>query len=195
MNELETENPTLEKDNTWAWGISISIILFICLIILTVKIATVDYPVEMDNYYSDDYQFVDANINQMLKMSEEFDSLGYQLEFPKKIQLGENQWIFTLKDKNGNSVSNAEIHFLVSREATTTEDMNLGQLNFKEGNFHSESVNIPNLGFWQLILHINIGDLKVTRKTLLEIPTKSASSKKDNPAVNARSRIALIESQ
>ena len=194
MNETEFESPSLEKDNTWAWGITIAIVLFIGLIILTVKIAMVDYPVEMDNQYRESYQYIDANYNELLKMSREFDSQGYQLLFPNQIQLGENQWKFTLKDKSGNSISDAELILLISREATTVDSIDVGKLEFKNGHYVSGNISINSPGFWELILQIKLGDLKLTRKTLLEIPISNQNSE-DSSAINARSRKASITSQ
>ncbi|MBC8259493.1 MAG: FixH family protein [SAR324 cluster bacterium] len=190
MNATENKDLQTKSDNSWAWGIVIVFLLFSALIVLTLKIAMLDYPVEMDNHFRKDYHFVDANINDLLRMSAQFDERGFKLQLPKQLKLGTNSLSFVLQDSNAEAVSGASLNLLITREATTKDDIVAGKLVFHDGKYHSEAIEILSPGIWILNVEITIADLRLIRKAYLAIPLPENLRHKDAKSVNAHTRKA-----
>ena len=192
MNEANDTDRLKKPDNRWAWGISIVFLLFTALIILTVKIATVDYPVEMDNHFRQDYHYVDANINELKLMSGEFDAQGFKLYFPEQLKLGTNRFSFILQDFRGEPVTDASLNLLVTREATTKDDIEAGQLIYKNSKYHSEPVVLDKPGAWILNVEVKLAKLTIIRKTHLTIPFSNDDISHQSGRINARARKASL---
>jgi len=192
MNEAEVSVRLKKPDNRWAWGISIVFLLFTAFIIWTVKIATVDYPVEMDNHFRQDYHYVDANINELQLMSAEFDAQGFKLHFPEQLKLGTNRFSFLLQDSHGKPVKDASLHLLVTREATTQDDIVAGALIYRNGKYHAESVELSQPGIWILNVEVKLAELTIIRETHLNIPISKKFKSPMTRKVNARARKASL---
>ena len=193
MNEAKDTVSLKKPDNRWAWGISIVFLIFIALIILTVKIASVDYPVEMDNHFRQDYHYVDANINELQIMSDEFDAQGLKLHFPEQLKLGANSFSFLLQDSSGEPVRDAALHLLVTREATTQDDIDAGLLVYRNGKYHAEPVELSQPGIWILNVEVKLAELSIIRKSHLTIPFSKDFKSPQTRRVNARARKASLE--
>ena len=175
--------------NAWGWGILSVFVVFTGLVGLTIWVAVVDYPVELDNRRAGHYQWVDENINELLRMSSAFDQRGYALEVTAPAQLGENHWKFQLT-QNGEPISEAELSLLVTREATNEEDIEVGALTNQEDSFQGV-VSLPQPGAWLLRVQIEVEDLRVIRTHLIEVPDERGEIPKSK--YNSRVRIAKMQ--
>lgn len=177
------------RQNIWGWGILGVFIAFTSLVVLTVKIAVVDYPVELDNRWDARYQWVDENINELLRMSEAFGQRGYAMEVTGDPVLGENVWSFVLT-QDGQPVPDAGVSLLVTREATNEEDLHVGTLLFQQGAYRA-TVPLDRPGVWLFRLNIDVDDLQVVRTHVLEVPDEFGVV--PGSRYNSRTRILRVQ--
>ncbi|MGA0887592.1 MAG: FixH family protein [bacterium] len=156
------------RKNAWGWGILSVFVVFAGLVGLTIRVAVVDYPVELDNRRAGHYQWVDENINELLWMSAEFDQRGYDVEVSAPAKLGKNHWEFRVT-QGGESVPDAKFTLLVTREATNEYDLELTELPKLDGSFIG-SVSLQQPGAWLLRMQIEVEGLRVIRTHLIEVP-------------------------
>jgi nitrogen fixation protein FixH len=147
----------------------------------------------MDNQYDMNYHSVDEQYNDLMEMSREFDR-RYDFVWSGKKQLGPNQWRFSLRDKQGNSISSAEVRLLVTREATTKQDIDLGALPYVDSYYIAE-LDVPAAGTWLLNMNLLVKDLRVNRQFIMDLPATTAQKTDAEKLINARKRIEALESK
>jgi len=153
--------------NIWPSAIIILFIIILAACAWTVKIAQ-DHPVELDNLYRQNYDYINQNINQILTMSETFDRQGYQIVLESQPQKGTNALSFQLLDSDQNPISNAKIDLLITRRATSKHDIPIGLLEYDNGYYRIQNVNLDLPGIWVFNLEIQLEALTVNR--LIEVP-------------------------
>jgi hypothetical protein len=176
------------RKNAWGWGILSVFVVFAGLVGLTIRVAVVDYPVELDNRRAGHYQWVDENINELLWMSAEFDQRGYDVEVSAPAKLGKNHWEFRVTQ--GGSVPDAKFTLLVTREATNEYDLELAELPKLDGSFIG-SVSLQQPGAWLLRMQIEVEGLRVIRTHLIEVPDEHGEIPESK--YNSRVRIAKMQ--
>ena len=179
----------LFRKNAWGWGILSVFVVFAGLVGLTIRVAVVDYPVELDNRRAGHYQWVDENINELLWMSAEFDQRGYDVEVSAPAKLGKNHWKFRVT-QGGESVPEAKFTLLVTREATNEYDLELAELPKLDGSFIG-SVSLQQPGAWLLRMQIEVEGLRVIRTHLIEVPDEHGEIPESK--YNSRVRIAKMQ--
>jgi len=177
------------RKNVWGWGILSVFVVFAGLVGLTIRVAVVDYPVELDNRRAGHYQWVDENINELLRMSAEFDQRGYDVEVSAPAKLGKNHWEFRV-NQGGESVPDAKFTLLVTREATNEYDLELTELPKLDGSFIG-SVSLQQPGAWLLRMQIEVEGLRVIRTHLIEVPDEHGEIPESK--YNSRVRIAKMQ--
>ena len=177
------------RKNAWGWGILSVFVVFAGLVGLTIRVAVVDYPVELDNRRVGHYQWVDENINELLWMSAEFDQRGYDVEVSAPAKLGKNHWKFRVT-QGGESVPDAKFTLLVTREATNEYDLELAELPKLDGSFIG-SVSLQQPGAWLLRMQIEVEGLRVIRTHLIEVPDEHGEIPESK--YNSRVRIAKMQ--
>jgi hypothetical protein len=177
------------RKNAWGWGILSVFVVFAGLVGLTIRVAVVDYPVELDNRRAGHYQWVDENINELLWMSAEFDQRGYDVEVSAPAKLGKNHWEFRVT-QGGESVPDAKFTLLVTREATNEYDLELAELPKLDGSFIG-SVSLQQPGAWLLRMQIEVEGLRVIRTHLIEVPDEHGEIPESK--YNSRVRIAKMQ--
>jgi hypothetical protein len=177
------------RKNAWGWGILSVFVVFAGLVGLTIRVAVVDYPVELDNRRAGHYQWVDENINELLWMSAEFDQRGYDVEVSAPAKLGKNHWEFRVT-QGGESVPEAKFTLLVTREATNEYDLELAELPKLDGSFIG-SVSLQQPGAWLLRMQIEVEGLRVIRTHLIEVPDEHGEIPESK--YNSRVRIAKMQ--
>jgi len=177
------------RKNVWGWGILSVFVVFAGLVGLTIRVAVVDYPVELDNRRAGHYQWVDENINELLWMSAEFDQRGYDVEVSAPAKLGKNYWKFRVT-QGGESVPEAKFTLLVTREATNEYDLELAELPKLDGSFIG-SVSLQQPGAWLLRMQIEVEGLRVIRTYLIEVPDEHGEIPESK--YNSRVRIAKMQ--
>jgi hypothetical protein len=141
----------------------------------TVKSAT-SIPVQESNEYMMKYQQADMNINEILAKKKAFEkkykiniadiemlpvkkneTQHRQLKEQVKLKRGENNFTYTITDKNTMPVPDANVSFLLTRPHTKTDDLMIETIPFADGKYRVK-VSIKKPGRYILRLRAKIGN-------------------------------------
>lgn len=142
----------------------------------TIKSAS-SMPVEKENDYMMSYQDVDTNINEIVKKQELFRQ-NYEIKIlntktikieenknsrrnflnPVEIQKGENKFTYSVVDKNGQIIKNADVSFMLTRPHTDADDQRINKINFVNNSYQTPSINITKAGRYMLVTRVKIGE-------------------------------------
>lgn len=140
----------------------------------TIKSASI-VPVERENAYMMSYQDADENINEIIAKQEQFNQ-NYSIKIldtkiiqvekdknsrksfvdPIELKSGENQFSYSVVDKNGQAVKNAAVSFMLTRPHTDMDDQKFDKINFANGVYQTPKMNIAKPGRYTLVLRVNI---------------------------------------
>lgn len=142
--------------NYWPHFIIALVIFAAMLGVWTIK-AAMDNPVELDNSFMVDYHKADEEISKILEKNIAFQKRYDISLLTPKIEIGKNEIIFSVKDKNKNEIKDANITLLFTRPDTTKFDK---KLNIKYSNGYRALVNLDKEGRWNLIIKVKIKDFE-----------------------------------
>jgi len=145
----------------------------------TIKAAS-SMPVQESNVMMQKYQLVDININELTVKREAFEQ-EFAIELlDKKIIInednqhsnqrkfeylalneGKNSFKFLLKSKNGASLKQPKVSFLLTRPHTRVDDQYLKDITLKEGHFIINDVEISKKGRYVVQLRIDTQDGRI----------------------------------
>jgi hypothetical protein len=153
-----------QKVNFWPHFIVLSIFGVAGLCVWTVKIA-VNNPVEMDSFYFDSYYNVDQDINNIILKQQAFDK-KYHVTLPNKnFTIGTNSLTIKVDEiASGKGVDDANITVVITRPNTQRLDKKPKQLSSQDGVYSFEPFEIKNLGRWQIMSKVTIGELTTFKK-------------------------------
>jgi hypothetical protein len=153
-----------QKANYWPHFIVLAIFGVAGLCVWTVKIA-VNNPVEMDSFYFDSYYNVDQDINNIILKQQAFDK-KYSVTLPRKnFKLGINHITLKVNDlETGKGVDDANVTVVITRPNTQRLDKKPKQLSSQDGRYTFEPFEIQNLGRWQIMSKVTIGELTTFKK-------------------------------
>jgi len=142
----------------------------------TVKTAS-SAPVQESNEYMMKYQQADININEILNRKAAFDQhyiieiVGVKkamvkLENAKRakaensvvLMQGLNSFTYVVKTKDGTTVSDANVTFLLTRPHSVREDKYVENIPFTDGKFQISNIDIEKAGRYTLQLRAKIGE-------------------------------------
>ena len=148
-----------QKANYWPHGIVLSIVGVFGLCVWTVKEA-MQYPVELDSFYFDSYYNVNQDINNILLKQKAFDE-AYVVDIPKgDLTIGTNTISVKITEKMaGLSVDDANISLLLTRPHTRKADKKPTLVSHKEGVYTFTPFEIKDLGRWQIMTKVTVGEL------------------------------------
>jgi len=166
------------KEKTyWPHMILGFLILGLTLSYWTVKSAS-SMPVQESNEYMLKYQQADMNINEILESKALFDQsyiieiidvkkAKYKLENAKRakeessvvLTQGKNSFTYLITAKDGTTVSDANITFLLTRPHSVKEDKYVENIPFTEGKFQINDIDIEKAGRYTLQLRAKIGEV------------------------------------
>ena len=178
---------TKKNQNRLWFAIVMGMISFgIGMVIWTVKQAT-SLPVHESNDFMLKYQQADMNINAIMEnkakfdakysielenaefitLTEEYQNTNSKRQQPKPLKLtkGENIFSFTIKDKNGKLVDNAEFTFLLTRPYTQDEDKKENNVSVTNGLYVTKAIELKNKGRYTLQVKATINGLTGYSKT------------------------------
>lgn len=156
-----------EKKNKalhWPIGIVMGIFAIIGMCIWTIMVA-VKNPVVMDDFYFQKYQDVDYSYHIIQAKQIKFDkkyNISYDL---KELSIGENQLTVNVVDKQNTPVTDANVLVRITRPHINKEDKNLKIVSSENGNYKLEKFDIENIGRWQILSKVEVGDLISFTKT------------------------------
>ena len=142
----------------------------------TVKSAS-SIPVQESNQYMLKYQMADMHINEIMARKTAFDKL-YDIEIinvetivmtdnvnsnrPQpnavKLSLGLNDFTYKVVKKDGTSISDANVTFLLTQPHSRKQDQLFDQVPYMNGTYHVKDVNITKAGRYTLQLRAIVGD-------------------------------------
>jgi hypothetical protein len=142
----------------------------------TVKSAS-SLPVQESNQYMLKYQMADMNINQIEKLKMAFDK-AYTINIvnaetmvmtdnvnsnrpqPNAVKLskGSNAFTYEVAAKNGTSVSDANVTFLLTQPHSRREDQIFVNVPYVDGTYQISNVNITKPGRYTLQLRAEVGE-------------------------------------
>lgn len=145
----------------------------------TVKSAS-SLPVQKSNDYMMKYQDADISINEIVEREERFYS-NYNIESMQKdkmvmvdninsnlpqlnaivLKKGKNSFFYKVTTKDGKVIDNANVAFLLTRPHSTKDDNYIYNVNFKNGFYAIENIEIKNAGRYTLQLRVTIDKERV----------------------------------
>lgn len=142
----------------------------------TVKSAS-SIPVQESNEYMLKYQMADMNINQIMEKKIAFDK-AYDIHIlnvetmvmtdnvnsnrpqpnPVKLSHGMNTFFYEIVAKDGTSVSDANVTFLLTQPHSRSEDQLFTDVPYADGKYQIREVEITKAGRYTLQLRAEVGD-------------------------------------
>ena len=172
---------TKKNQNRFWFLFVMSILAFgISMVIWTVKQA-MSVPVHESNNYMLKYQMADMNINKIMKLKAQFDS-KYIIKIegtefielnsdaqntnakraqkkPIKLQLGKNNFTYTIVTHDMVAVENAKVTFLLTRPHSRDHDTLEENIAFKNGHYATKTLEFTRRGRYTLQLKVEIDGL------------------------------------
>ena len=165
------------KKTYWPHMILGFLMLAIVLGYWTVKTAS-SMPVQETNDYMMKYQESDININEILVSKQKFDK-NYLIELidvetmvmtdnihsnrpqpdPVKLTMGVNHFSYSVTNKAGEVVNDANVSFLLTRPHTVVDDQMIEVVENKGGKYVTPDLNISKPGRYTLQFRARIGDV------------------------------------
>ena len=156
-----------EKKNKalhWPIGIFLAIMAVVVLGIWTIQKAN-ENPVVMDEFYFDKYQDVELNYDKIQKSQIAFDKNYNISKNLKEFKLGQNTLELTLTDKSNKPVNSAKVIVKITRPFTNKQDIELNVTSVKDGVYRLSSFTIKEIGRWQILSKVSVGDKTSFTKT------------------------------
>lgn len=165
------------KEKTyWPHMILGFLIIGITLGYWTVKSAS-SMPVQESNEYMLRYQTAEMNINEIMEKKIEFDK-NYNINIvgvktmvmtdnvnsnrpqpnPVELHKGVNEFTYEITTKNGSSVSDANVTFLLTQPHSRKEDKLYENIPYVDGYYQVKDVTINTAGRYTLQLRAKVGD-------------------------------------
>ena len=147
-----------QKAMHWPYGIALSFVAVIALIIGTIIVAS-DNKVEKSDLYMQNYHTADANANEILMAQIAFNK-KYALAFETEALKQKGSVIaFSIHDKSGNPITDATIEGVLTRPDTTDHDIALKEPTVSvDGIYEFAPVDLPLEGRWNVMAKISVGD-------------------------------------
>jgi hypothetical protein len=147
-----------QKAMHWPYGIALSFIAIIALIVGTIIVAQ-DNKVEDADLYMQNYHVIDENANEILYAQIDFNK-KYTIEFATEaLKLDDTVIAYRLLDKLGNPITDAEVEVVITRPNTHAHDMSLENPTVGvDGLYEFESVKLPLEGRWDIMAKFTVGE-------------------------------------
>lgn len=142
----------------WPYGIALSFVLILALIVGTIMVAS-DNKVEDADLYMQNYHSADENANQILYAQIAFNK-KYTIEFATDaLKPGGTVIAYRLHDKTGNPITDAGIEAVLTRPNTHAHDIKLGTPTISiDGIYEFPAVTLPLEGRWDVMAKVTVGD-------------------------------------
>lgn len=146
-----------QKAMYWPYGIALSFVLIIALIIGTIVVAS-NNAVEPSDSYMSHYHDIDARYNEIKKAEFAFNA-RYDLAYATN-SFKENNTVVAYKimDKAGKAVNDASIKVIVTRPNTHAFNIELNDPMVENGVYTFDKITLPKTGRWNVMAHVKIGD-------------------------------------
>ncbi len=147
-----------QKAMHWPYGIALSFVAIISLIIGTIIVAS-NNKVENSDLFMQNYHMVDENVNEIIMAQVAFNQ-KFDIKYATESISIENSVIaYEVTDKIGNPVTDAEIEVVLTRPNSRAYDMTLTNPTVSvDGLYEFESVKLPLEGRWDIMAKVTVGE-------------------------------------
>lgn len=147
-----------DKAMRWPYGIALSFVAVIGLIIATI-IAASNSKVEDSDLFMQNYHAVDANANAIMMAQIAFNK-KYTIEYVTEgLHTKGTVIAYQITDKNGNPITDATVETVLTRPNTHAYDMTLKNPSISvDGVYEFASVALPVEGRWDVMAKVTVGD-------------------------------------
>ncbi len=184
--------PKNREKTYWPHMIVGFLMLAVTLGYWTIRAAS-SMPVQETNDYMMKYQESDMNINEIREKKRAFDN-DYIIDLkdietmvmtdnihsnrpqpdPVKLTIGSNRFSYTVADKSGKIIEDANVSFLLTRPHTTVDDKMIEVVSFQGDRYVTPEINISKPGRYTLKLRANIdGKIGYFQKAAYLQPVKN----------------------
>jgi len=147
----------IKSGKLWPFAIAAAITMVFGFCVATVMVTNTANIQQSDNYMTS-YQDADTNANDYIKAKIAFNK-KYDVAYITESINGQNPEVkYTLKDKAGNPVNNAEIVIAISRPEMSEFDQKLTNPKVENGIYTFSGAKFPKAGVWNIIAKIKVGD-------------------------------------
>ena len=142
----------------WPYGIALSFVGIIAMIIGTIVIAS-NNAVEPSDLYMQNYHDVDSNVNEIIYKQIAFDK-KYTIDYIGESFKQEAAAVaYRVTDASGKAVDDAKIDIVITRPNTHSFDVALNNPTVTEnGEYRFASVALPKEGRWNIMARVSVGD-------------------------------------
>jgi hypothetical protein len=140
----------------WPIGIIAGTIFIVFACAATVYIALMQ-PVEENDDLMLDYHTLDTNVNDVIANAIIFNQ-KYDLSYTGEgVSTQGSTLSYRIVNKAGEPVNDAEFTVVLTRPATSKENIALGQPEVSEGEYVYKNVTVPKAGRWNILAKISVG--------------------------------------
>ena len=162
----------MKKPSFWPVAIAGIFAAVVVAIVFTLYFSMLE-PLEYDDHFDGDFEYVKRNFLRLEKDSEAFEACC-RLIVPETFAAGENLLSVAVLDEEGKSVEGIDVTAWLTRPATGKYDVRLGNLGFEAGGYVSSPFDLETSGVWQLQLLLKFDGLEVQREFRYEFPVGEA---------------------
>ena len=142
----------------WPYGIALSFVLVIALIVATIMVAS-DNKVENSDLYMQNYHTADANANEILMAQIAFNKKYTIAYLTKNLDMKGSVISYQIEDKLGNPITDASMEVVLTRPNSHAYDMTLKDPTVSvDGVYEFAATQLPVEGRWDIMAKITIGD-------------------------------------
>lgn len=141
----------------WPVMIAVSIAGVIGACIWTIKVA-LNNPVQMSEYGMQNYHLYDANVNDIIAAKIAFDKKYTIALLTPQISEKGSVIEYSVTDKTGKAVDNANVEVILTRPNETQHNMSLINPTVLNGKYTFGSVDLPLAGRWDILAKVTIGE-------------------------------------
>ena len=141
----------------WPYGIALSFVGIIALIIGTIIVAS-NNAVEPSDLYMQNYHEVDENANEIIMTQIAFNKKYAVAYLGKGLDPKETVVAYRITDKSGTPVNDAKISVVITRPNTHAYNLKLENPTLRaDGEYEFASITLPKEGRWNIMADIRIG--------------------------------------
>ncbi|KAK3606779.1 hypothetical protein CHS0354_018373 [Potamilus streckersoni] len=127
----------------------------------------------------------DENYLKLKKMENEFYRRGYNVVFPEKATAGVNRLEFKLVNVPTEKLQYAELYLLLTRPATTSQDILYGKMAYTGAGIFIADLNIPSGGDWVIRTMIKADGLELMKEGILTLPKNGGAKPATSNLLNS----------
>ena len=145
----------LSSGRQWPYILGIAITLVFGMCVWTVQV-TGKADIQESDAYMTKYQDADAKANKLIKAKQDFDARYTMTYTAQGLHSQHPQIVYTITDKDGNAVENANVKIRISRPDTEKFTKDLEEFTQKDGVYSFTLNKLPKEGIWNVMAKVSV---------------------------------------